>query len=70
MTAQPLQVGEPAGVCPACGHGMIIRRNRATGSLFRACSAYPTCAKTAPLTAYHEQRRRGAPRLPGLEAGR
>lgn len=32
--------------CPTCGHRLIVRRNRTTGTPFLGCSAYPECTTT------------------------
>ena len=58
---------ERAGTCPECGSDLTTRTNRATGQDFTGCKRYPDCRYTAPLTAYQELKRAGAPTLPGLE---
>lgn len=37
----------PAGKdCPLCGHPLVVKKNKATGQKFFACSNFPTCKHT------------------------
>ena len=38
-----------APICPDCGQPMVLRTNRAKGSRFWGCSAYPKCRGTLPI---------------------
>ncbi len=40
---------EKVGVCPECGSDLVIKTSR-VGSRFIACSAYPKCSHTEPLS--------------------
>jgi len=37
------------GKCNKCGENLVIRRARASGKQFAACSGYPKCTQTYPL---------------------
>ena len=57
-------------LCPECGAGLVVRRNRDTGQDFLACPNYFTlmrCAHTEELPEDVNMRRAGAAMLPGLE---
>lgn len=49
--------------CPECGWELVIRTNRKTGEEFLACSKYPECRYTQPLTPYLIAKRSGHPTL-------
>jgi ssDNA-binding Zn-finger/Zn-ribbon topoisomerase 1 len=53
--------------CPLCGHEMVVRINRETGTEFMGCSQFPKCPATQPLPAYVYVARAGGQQLPGFE---
>jgi ssDNA-binding Zn-finger/Zn-ribbon topoisomerase 1 len=52
--------------CDACGSHMVIRKNRANGSLFLSCSKYPECQGTKSFTV--ESKDQGVLNFPAAEA--
>jgi ssDNA-binding Zn-finger/Zn-ribbon topoisomerase 1 len=49
--------------CPSCGGRLRIRVNRATQEMFLACTGFPECRWTGPLTEHLRMRQLGAPPL-------
>ena len=54
--------------CPQCHALLVERTNRANGSTFLGCSAWPACTFSTPIPADVLMRRAGAQALPGMES--
>ena len=44
-----VQADAKIGVCPKCGHGLLVKQSAKTRSSFIGCSAWPECEVTYPL---------------------
>lgn len=56
--------------CPDCGGRLLVRRNKATRTIFLGCENWPECTFTEGIPTDVVMRARGAPELPGFGGGK
>ena len=62
-----LQMPKIEKACPECNRPLVVRRQRASGSLFLGCSGWPEhCQHTEAIPESVRMQLSGAPRLEGF----